>query len=454
MIALSLTEIAAALSGELRGNNTNFTGVSTDTRTLKQGEFFVALKGDRYDGHDSLADAVKQGAVGALLAKECVTDIPYVLVQKTRPALGQLARFWRNRYVLPVIGITGSNGKTSTKEITAAILRERGAVLATKGNLNNDIGVPLTLFGLAPTHHAAVIEMGANGPQDIAELAEIACPTVGVVTMCGPAHLAGFGSIAKVAEAKGKLLQFLDSAGTAVINADDQFCEYWRQISRAGTLLTFGIEHPADYRAQSIEQRPPGQGTQFELRSPLGTIVVTLPLDGRHNIYNALAAAAAAIAAGASLENVKCGLARAPQVAGRLVLKKGVGGCQLIDDSYNANPASLAAALAVLAQVSGPRWLVLGDMGELGADELAQHRDAGILARVYGVERLLTLGKLAHAASEGFGPGGEHFQEPAALVAALRERVAPGVTLLIKGSRLMQMERIVGALAAPEARAC
>jgi UDP-N-acetylmuramoyl-tripeptide--D-alanyl-D-alanine ligase len=454
MITLSLTATAAALNGELHGDNTNFSGVSTDTRTLKPGELFVALKGDRYDGHDSLADAARQGAVGALLAKACATTIPYVRVRETRPALGLLARFWRSRYVLPVIGITGSNGKTTTKEITAAILRERGSVLATKGNLNNDIGVPLTLFELAPTHHAAVIEMGANGPQDIAVLAEIARPTVGVVTMCGPAHLAGFGSIDKVAEAKGKLLESLDATGTAVINSDDKFSGYWRQISRAGTLVTFGIEQPADYRAHGIELCPPGRGSQFELRSPLGTIVVTLRLDGLHNIYNALAAAAAAIAAGASLENVRSGLASTPRVAGRLILKKGVGGCQLIDDSYNANPASLAAALAVLAQVSGARWLVLGDMGELGPDELVQHRDAGILARGYGIERLLTLGKLAQAAAEGFGPGGEHFPDRATLVAALRERVAPGVTLLIKGSRMMQMEKVVGELAAPEACAC
>ncbi len=454
MIALSLTEVAAALNGELHGNNARFNGVSTDTRTLKEGALFVALKGERYDGHDSLADAAKRGAVGALLAKACVTHLPSVRVRETRPALGMLARHWRNRHVLPVIGITGSNGKTSTKEMTAAILRERGPVLATKGNLNNDIGVPLTLFELSPAHHAAVIEMGANGPHDIAELAEIAHPTVGVVTMCGPAHLAGFGSLDQIAKAKGKLFEHLDAGGTAVVNLDDRFGNYWRKISRAGTLVTFGIEQPADYRAHGVELGPLGLGTRFEIRSPLGAIMIALPLAGRHNIYNALAAAAAAIAAGASLENVRNGLAHAPQIPGRLVLKKGFGGCQLIDDSYNANPASLAAALAVLAEMKGPRWLVLGDMGELGVDELSQHRDAGILARQQGIERLFTLGTRAHAASEGFGLGAEHFQDRAALVATLREHAAPGVTLLIKGSRVMQMDQIVGELVAPGAHSC
>ena len=454
MIALSLTEAASALSGQLQGISTRFNGVSTDTRTLNRGELFVALKGPHHDGHDSLAEAVKRGAVGAIVSRESGAGIPYIRVTETRRALGALARAWRVRRDIPVIGVTGSNGKTSTKEMIAAILRERGDVLATQGNLNNDIGVPLTLFHLAHSHQAAVIEMGANGMHDIAELSEIALPTVGVVTMCGPAHLAGFGSIENIAQAKGQLYQHLSASGFAVINADDRFSDYWRGVSRAGTLVTFGIDQPADYRAHNIELGALGTGTKFELRSPAGNVVVTLPFDGRHNVYNALAAAAAAMAAGASLENVSNGLARAQRVKGRLDLKDGIAGCVVIDDTYNANPASLAAALAVLARCPAPRWLVLGDMAELGVDQLSQHREAGLLARREGIERLFTIGHLAHAATEAFGLGAEHYRDCATLLDALRHGAGSGVTVLVKGSRVMQLEKIVAGLTVPGANAC
>lgn len=453
MIALSLTQAAAAVGGALSGAEATFHGVSTDTRTLNPGELFVALKGERFDGHDSLAQALERGAAAAIVARETSLPIPAIRVADTRLALGRLAHHWRRRHAIPVIGVTGSNGKTSTKEMIASILRQRGDVLATRGNLNNDVGVPLTLFQLAGTHRAAVIEMGANGMRDIADLVTIAEPTVGVVTMCGPAHLAGFGALENVAQAKGEMFRRLGPAGVAVINADDRFCDYWRGISSAGSIVTFGLEQPADYRAENIALGAPGSGSTFELVAPQGRRAVALPLDGRHNIHNALAAAAAALAAGATLAEAGAGLGRVAPVNGRLNVKAGASGSVIIDDTYNANPASLAAALAVLGRCPEQRWLVLGDMGELGPGELAQHRAAGELARQHGVERLFTIGTRARHAGDAFGAGAEHFSTHAALAAALRHDLRAGIAVLVKGSRVMQLDKLIAELT-PEVGRC
>jgi UDP-N-acetylmuramoyl-tripeptide--D-alanyl-D-alanine ligase len=454
MITFSVAEAAQILGCNLSGANGQFRGISTDTRALATGELFVALKGPKHDAHDTLAQAIARGAAGAVVSREMSAPIPLIKVTDTRLALGTLAKDWRNRRRIPLVGITGSNGKTTTKEMTAAILRERGPVLATKGNLNNDIGVPLTLFQLNADHHAAVIEMGANGPDDIAILAEIAGPTVGIVTMCGPAHLQGFGSIEKVAQAKGKLLEHLGPAGTAVVNIDDPFADYWRGVSRAGKLSTFGIEGSADYRASEIALGIPGSGAQFKLQTPLGSITIGLPFEGRHNIYNALAASAAAQALGATLDEIRAGLARAQAAHGRLQVRAGIAACAVIDDTYNANPVSLQAALAVLARSPGRRWLVLGDMAELGPDETMHHRAAGRLARQCGVERLFTLGSLAQLAAEAFGEGAEHFERQSDLAEALMRSADSAVTVLVKGSRVMQLDALVEKLTIPEILQC
>jgi UDP-N-acetylmuramoyl-tripeptide--D-alanyl-D-alanine ligase len=454
MISLSLRDVARAVGGHLVGRDATFSGVSTDTRTLKQHELFVALKGERFDGHDSLADAFAKGASGAIVARDDAGGSSIVRVADTRKALGQLANWWRRRHVIPVIGITGSNGKTSTKEMTAGILRQRFKVLATGGNLNNDIGVPQTLFGLGSEHTVAVIEMGANRMNDIADLAAIAQPTIGVVTMCGPAHLEGFGDLEGVATAKGKMFSALAATGTAVINADDAFSSYWQRISSHAKRLLFGINARSDFSATHIVNRGVGAGSRFTLQTPAGHIDIDLPLDGQHNIYNALAAAAAATTAGATLDEIKSGLAIAHPVHGRLVIAPGVNGATLIDDTYNANPASLDAALGVLKGSTGERWVVLGDMAELGTNELAAHRRAGERAKAEGVDRLLTIGSLAREATLAFGTGAAHYESSDLLCSTLTNELHSDVTLLVKGSRRMQLDKLVALLMKHEAPTC
>ncbi len=380
--------------------------------------------------------------------------LPQIEVRDTRRALGDLARAWRRRIACPVIGITGSNGKTTTKEMTAAILRQRGPVLSTVGNLNNDIGVPLTLFGLAPEHRFAVIEMGANHAGEIARLAEIAEPAVAVVTMCGPAHLEGFGSLEGVARAKGEIYASLGAGETAVINADDPFAGSWRAAAGAARIVEFGMGAGAHVRAECVRQGGVGEGVDFELVTPAGATAARLMLDGKHNVMNALAAAAAAMAAGASLEEIRAGLLATTHVKGRLNLRPARHGLTIIDDTYNANPASLAAALSVLARRPGRRWLLLGDMGELGEAALAAHREAGRLARAEGVERLFTLGELAGEAAATFGAGARRCADHAEAIATIGALAAPDVTLLAKGSRRMALDRVVDALREPEGGAC
>lgn len=454
MITLSLGEVARLVEGVTRSPSVEVSGVSTDSRTLQPGQLFVALPGVRHDGHDAVPEAVARGAAAVLVSRAVESDSPQVEVGDTRKALGQLAHGWRLRHRCPVIGITGSNGKTTTKELVAAILRRRGPVLATQGNLNNHIGVPLTLFGLGPEHQAAVIEMGANAMADIADLAEIASPTIGIVTLCGPAHLEGFGSIENVAIAKGRIFEALPADGIAIINADDRFAADWRKSTSASKVVTFGLGGAADVSASKVELRGPGEGVRFHLRSPWGEADVALALDGEHNVRNALAAAAATLSAGASLADVVVGLADASPVKGRLVLRSGCSGARIIDDSYNANPASLAAALAVLARADGCRWLVLGDMGELGTAETAAHVEAGVEARASGVERLFTLGQRARLAAASFGVGAEAFDDLDALHAVLAPALTGEVTLLVKASRMMGLDRLVERLSAEAATPC
>ncbi len=443
MIAMQLSETAKVLGARHVGADSDFRGVSTDTRTLERGNLFVALEGPRYDGHEYLEQARAGGAAGAAVTCRSAVQLSQLVVDDTRVALGRLAAHWRSRFTLPVIGITGSNGKTTVKEMTAAILGGFGAVLATRGNLNNDIGVPLTLFGLDGDHRAAVIEMGANHSGEIAYLADMACPTVGVVTNAGPAHLEGFGTLEGVARAKGELFGSLADDGVAVINADDPYASLWRQLAGGRRVIDFGLEQPA---AVSADWEPTEQGSRLALRSPWGVVELQLAVAGRHNVLNALAAASAALAADATLDQVRTGLQAVRAVSGRLSLRIRQDGLTIIDDTYNANPASLDAALQVLAQRSGDAWVVLGDMAELGADAAGLHGQMGERIRHAGVSRLYTLGSLAAHAAEEFGAGAEAFRSMESLLAALSAAAVPPLAVLVKGSRRMGMERVVAAL--------
>ena len=454
MSARLLSELAAAVGGTLAGPDREFTRVTQDTRKLGAGELFVAIKGERFDGHEFLTQAEKLGAAGALVERKAATGLSQVVVPDARKALGSYAGAWRRRFQLPLVGITGSSGKTTLKEMIASILRQRGPTLATRGNMNNEIGMPLTLLELEASHRHAVIEMGTNHPGEIGYLARLALPTVGVVTNAGPAHLEFLKDVVGVAHEKGAMFSSLAEGGTAVINADDIYAPLWREMAGSRKQVSFGFGSHADFRPLSgvLEQRE-GGSWGFTLVSPAGKTEVNVSLPGRHNVANALAAAAAAMSAGASLDEVRTGLAQAPATAGRLIVVHGLHGCRLIDDTYNANPLSLGAAIEFAVSLGGHPWLVLGDMGELGESAAALHAESGARARVLGIERLYALGAHSRRAVESFGPGGQWFEDLNPLLQALRTDVTTDVTLLVKGSRSMRMERVVDALRQPPAKA-
>lgn len=445
MTRLTLAEAAHLLGGTFRGEDTAFTAVTTDSRKLRAGELFVALQGLRFDGHEFLGIARDHGACAALVSYPVAVEVPQIQVADTRIALGQLGAYWRSQFGGKLVALTGSNGKTTVKEMIAAILRQTTeAVLATSGNLNNDIGVPLTLLRLQPDQAYAVIEMGANHAGEIAYLTALAQPDVAVITNAGPAHLEGFGDLDGVARAKGEIYQGLKDDGVAVINADDAYADYWRGLHVGRRVVDFGIERPAQVRGELRD----GKGC-FRLSIDNAAVDVQLPLPGRHNVLNALAAAAAAHALGLPIELIRHGLENVSGVTGRLQRVPGPEGSTLIDDTYNANPASLAAGLALLGQEAGERWLVLGDMAELGPEADRLHEQAGQVARAAGITRLFALGRHSRCAVLAFGPGAEHFATVEALVTALRAGLpsAELLTILVKGSRSMGMERVVRALA-------
>lgn len=446
---MRLSELAQLAGGRLQGADAEIVGASNDTRRMAPGQMFVALGGTKADGHDYVAAAVAQGASAALVARPVDSGIPQIIVPEVLTALQRGARGWRRRFTGPVCAITGSNGKTTTKEMLASCLRAHYGprVLATQGNLNNHLGVPLTLLGLqqsgAQAHRAAVIEMGANHPGEIAELAAIAEPQVGVITLAGAAHLEGFGSIEGVARSKGELFAALSKDGCAAINADDQYASLWQAMAAHCRQLSFGLGVTADIRAEALQAA--SDHSRCRLVTPLGHADLRLPLPGRHNVMNALAAATSALAAGIPLDAIVSGLESVQRVGGRLVAQPGKGGAQIVDDTYNANPTSLRAALDWLATVPGRRWLVLGDMAELGSDAERWHREVGEWARAAQVERLYGLGGYSRAAVGAFGSGATHFDSAETLVSALVPGLAAGITVLIKGSRSMRMERVVQA---------
>jgi UDP-N-acetylmuramoyl-tripeptide--D-alanyl-D-alanine ligase len=443
----TLAAFAQSCSGTLHGADRAYTGVSSDTRTLKSGELFVALRGPRFNANDFLNAAEAAGAAGAVVDTRVERALPQIVVADTQAALSVSAAVWRAQYSMPVVGVAGSNGKTTVKEMIAAILERAGPTLATRGNLNNHIGVPLTLHRLDASHKYAVVEIGANRAGEVADLVTIARPTVGLITNAGAEHLEGFGSLEGVARAEGEMVAGLDATATAVLNADDEFASLWREMAR-GRVSTFGIAKPADFSATDLHTAIDSAGfvTRFKLNAPQGALPIELHLAGGHNVLNALCAAAAATAAGASLDEVRAGLATMRPVPGRLQFKTAPSGAWIVDDSYNANPSSMKAGIEVLAGVDARRWLVMGDMGELGSFADESHGEIGRFARNHRIDRLFATGKLSQLAVEAFGQGGEWFADTDALARAVNAELTREVCVLIKGSRMNRLERVVEVL--------
>jgi UDP-N-acetylmuramoyl-tripeptide--D-alanyl-D-alanine ligase len=443
----TLSWFAKTCGGELIGQDRAYSGVCSDTRSIKPGELFVALRGPRFNANEFVAAAAAAGAAGAVVDTRVEANIAQILVGDTLEALQKSSAAWRAQFSLPVIGVAGSNGKTTCKEMTAAILNRAGETLHTRGSLNNHIGVPLTLHRLDGTHRYAVIEIGTNHPGEVAALCALARPTVGLITNAGAEHLEGFGTVEGAARAEGEMIAGLDASQTAVINADDEFADLWRGMTRA-RVVTFGIEDPAEYSAADIQTAIDEEGfvTRFEIRTPRGTAPVELHLAGRHNVANALCAAAAAVSAGASLEDVRQGLATMRPVPGRLQFKTAPSGAWIVDDSYNANPSSMKAGIEVLAEVDARRWLVMGDMGELGEVANESHGEIGRFARDHHIDRLFATGQLSALAVEAFGSGAEWFADAESLSRAVNAEITREVCVLIKGSRSSRLERVVDAL--------
>jgi UDP-N-acetylmuramoyl-tripeptide--D-alanyl-D-alanine ligase len=443
-----LSEAAGPLGARLIGADRLVTGVSTDSRSLRSGDLFVALKGPRFDGHEFLGTATHSGAAAALVSE--AQSVPEgtcaLLVSDTRLALGRLASWWRERYALELIAVTGSNGKTTVKEMLAAALRahagEQG-VLYTQGNLNNDIGVPLTLLRLREQHRYAVVEMGMNHPGEISYLSRLARPTAALINNAGTAHIGEVGSVEGIARAKGEIFDGLDPAGVALINGDDAFAEYWRGLLRGRRVVEFGLDKRVTVRARYELSE---SGSLVTITAPDREFVVRLVIPGVHNVKNALAAASVCWALGIPVDRIAAGLSSYRGTGGRLQQRRLPNGALVIDDSYNANPESMKAALSVLAGFSGRRVFVMGDMGELGEAAPAMHAEIGVFARRAGIDAFYALGEASAAAARTFGEGSRHFESVAELASALRALVDAQTVVLVKGSRFMRMERVVDAL--------
>ena len=443
----SLFDLQPWVTGAIAHVNAEFDGITTDSRTAAPGTLFIALRGEKFDAHRFMGGLAERGVAAAVVERVPKDfDLPALIVPDTRVALASIARHWRRQFSLPVIGVTGSNGKTTVKEMLASILQVAAGedqFLATRGNFNNDIGVPLTVLRLHAGCRAAVIELGMNHPGEIALLAKIAQPSVGLVNNAQREHQEFMESVEAVAIENGAVIQSLPVNGTAVFPADDQFASLWRgyakQLGRR-KIITFGLTDEADV---SCSWKASGFGSDLTIRARSTTFDVTLLAAGQHNVRNALAAVACALALGIKPAKIACGLAQFRPVSGRLQCKLAINGAQIIDDTYNANPDSVRAAIDVLAQADGPKILVLGDMGEVGNDGRQYHEEVGAYARGRGIQQLLTLGELAQSSGSAFGARAKHFDEIAPLLQALDTAVSPTTTVLVKGSRFMQMERVV-----------
>jgi UDP-N-acetylmuramoyl-tripeptide--D-alanyl-D-alanine ligase len=444
-----LSEAAGWCGARLRGDDAEIAAVATDTRVPMPGALFVALRGEQFDAHEFVAQAQQQGAAALLVSRPVDSALPQLLCVDTLHALGALARGLAQHRIARVIGLTGSNGKTTVKTLTHGILARVAPSYANPGNRNNEVGLPLALIEQPEDARYAIYEMGAGQPGDIQYLAEIAQPGIGLVNNVAPAHLQRMGSLLGVAETKGAIYRALPQDGVAVINADDAFAPLFTTWSAPRRVLRFGLEGSAEVRARDVELGP--DATRFRLLTPQGEGSVTLPLAGRHNLLNALAATSLALAADAPLAAILDGLQHAERVPGRQTPYRLPNGALLIDDSYNANPGSVRAALATLALGGGEAWLVLGDMRELGSGERHLHAEIGDAARDAGIRRLYTVGELSEAATRAFGPGARHYESQQALIDALRNELlgpadAAAVRCLVKGSRGSRMDRVVAAL--------
>ena len=448
---MQLAEAASALNAKLLGADVAFDSVGSDSRNIKAGQLFVAIKGENFDGNTFAAEAINKGAAAVMVSDAATTANPALVVPDTRLALGELAKYWRSKFSAPLIGVTGSNGKTTTKEMLTAILAaatgDINKVHATYGNLNNDIGLPLTLLKIKAQHQYVVAEMGMNHMGEIDYLTHIAKPNVAVINNANTAHIGELGSRENIARAKGEIFAGLQDGGVAVINADNDFADYWQTLNVGRKVVTFGLQQQADVTASYQEQ---AGVSQIKLTTPNGQVSFELKVEGVHNISNALAASATAYALGISNADIAAGLQNFGGVYGRLERKAAANGAVLIDDTYNANPDSMKAAIDVLAKQVGEKLLVLGDMGELGADAKKMHAEIGAYAKAAGLAKLYCLGDLSKEIVSAFGAGAQHFESPEAVAAAVLPQLNNNSTILVKGSRFMRMERVVSLLVAKQ----
>jgi UDP-N-acetylmuramoyl-tripeptide--D-alanyl-D-alanine ligase len=442
----TLAAAAKSMQGVLHGEDRGYSGVSTDTRTLETGQLFFALSGPNFDGSDFVGTARGRGAAGAVVHALVDEDIAQITVDDTKLALGRLGRSWRDRHNATVVGITGSNGKTTLKELTAACLAQRAPTLATEGNLNNDIGMPLMLMRMDESHRFAVLEMGANHIGEIAYLTSVARPDIVAITNAGAAHLEGFGSIEGVARGKGEILQGESRPTHAILNADDKYFDYWRSLVSDIEVTSFGLSDTADVYGDDIVVE--GGRTQLLLHIHDESVPVSLALSGIHNVRNACAAAAIATAAGVGSREIAAALESVEPVSGRLQPIAGRNGATVYDDSYNANPLSVVAAGEFLASLTGESWFVLGDMKELGADEARLHAEVGEKLKSAGIDRLFATGDLCRNTVDAFGDHAAWFADTNELAADVRAQLSNSVNVLVKGSRSMRMERVVDAVRA------
>lgn len=442
MIKLSLSEITNHLGLHHPTHDATFCGISTDTRTIFPGNLFVAIRGENFDGHQFVEEAFKKGASAALVDHHIHSDIPQLVVDDTILTLGKISFMWRNHFSLPLIGVTGSNGKTTLKNMIASILRaackdHADSVLATEGNLNNNIGLPLSLARLNEKHRYGVIEMGMNNFGEIAYLTQLVKPKIAVINNAAPAHIEYLKDVAGVARAKGEIFLGLQKNGIAILNKDDPFFSYWRGLVKSHHYLSFGLENAADVTATFSENN------RITLKTPQGEMEIQLPLLGKHNVMNALAATATALALEIDLTAIKKGLENVQPAPGRLRQHHLPHDVCVIDDTYNANPGSVVAAIHALATMPGKKILVLGDMRELGPDGKQLHSMIGTTAQKAGIDYLFTLGELSNAATTAFGKQSQHFSDHEKLIVALKPHLKSQITILVKGSRSMKMEKIL-----------
>ncbi len=438
-------ELAGACQGEHLGASVLVEGIETDTRADCQNKLFVALKGERFDAHDFVGDAVSQGATAVMVEREFPLGCTQIVVGNTLEGLGRMAAANRDRFKGCVIAVTGSVGKTTVKEMVASILAQTGEVCKTKGNLNNHIGVPLSLLQLTDRHECAVFELGASGKNEIAYTVAMVKPAVAVINNAVASHVEGFGSLQGIVQAKGEIVTGLESGSIAVLNADDAYFDAWVAMAGSREVLSFGLSARAQVRAENIDLDT--DSSRFDLFSPQGEAEVNLPLPGQHNVRNALAAAASALAAGIALPAVVQGLAEVQAAKGRMNKREGLAGTTVLDDTYNANPSSMKAALDVLARYPGHKVAVLGHMGELGEEAEAAHEGVGTYAREVGIDEFYVTGAWQQFYARGFGTGVVTGADNQVLIEQLRNNLQPGAVVLVKGSRSARMEEVVKALA-------